>query len=102
VLEVYRRSVGPQPGPNLVPRHDIAGLLEHHGEDLERLLLQPHERRAFAKLARAEIDLEIVETQDAPLHGCSRIAENSGQHQSQLALDRSGHPHVTCRSPWRH
>jgi hypothetical protein len=51
VLEVHEGARRPQPFPDLVPRHDVAGTLEQEPEDLERLVLQPHASRGRAQLA---------------------------------------------------
>ena len=40
MLEIDERALRPQSAPELVPRDDVARVLEHEAKDFERLLLQ--------------------------------------------------------------
>ena len=64
VLEIDEGPRGPQTLAQLLPRHDVAGPLEHDRENLERLILQPDADAALAQLARAQIDFECSESPD--------------------------------------
>ena len=65
VLEVDERAVRPQPLPELVAGQHLAGPLEQHGQQLERLVLQAEAHAVLAQLARAEIELESSESESA-------------------------------------
>ncbi len=51
VLEIDEGAVWPQPLDELLACHDLAGALQHHHEDRERLRLQPHALLPAAQLA---------------------------------------------------
>ncbi len=61
MLKVDERTIGPEARAELLARDDVAGTLEHHAQDLERLILQAHAGFSLSQLARAHIELEGAE-----------------------------------------
>jgi hypothetical protein len=64
VLEIDKRSVRPEPLPQLFAGDDVPRPFEHHDENLERLILQPDANASLSQLARPEIDFKSRETPD--------------------------------------
>ena len=64
VLEVDRGAVRPQPLPDVLARHHVAGPIEHQRQELERLLLQAHRVGAAPHLAQAHVDGDATELHD--------------------------------------
>jgi hypothetical protein len=58
VLEIDKRARRPQAIPQLFARDDFPRAIEHDGEDLERLILQPDADASLPQLTRTQIDLE--------------------------------------------
>ena len=58
MLEIDEGSIGPQALAELVTSDHVAGALEHHTENLERLLLEPDAATVLAQLARTNVQLE--------------------------------------------
>ena len=68
VVEVNERALWPEALSQLLPRDDVPRTLQHHGENLERLILKPDANAALSQLAGAKIHLERPE----PLHDDDR------------------------------
>jgi hypothetical protein len=62
VIEVHDRP-GPNAAAQFLARDQLSRLLQQHGENLERLALQPDPQAAFRQLAGAKIDFESTEAQ---------------------------------------
>ena len=77
VLEVDERACRPEALPELLSRHHFARPLEHHRENLERLILKPDADAALSQLARAQIDLE------GPKSPHARRTSFEGQHRKR-------------------
>src|SRR5262245_37349095 len=61
VLEVDERAGRPETLAKLLACHNLARTVEHHRENLERLILQSNPDAALAQFTRAGIDLEVSE-----------------------------------------
>jgi hypothetical protein len=57
VVEIDEDALGPQPAPQLLPRHQLAGMLQEDEQDLEGLVPQLDPQTALAQLAGAGIGL---------------------------------------------
>src|SRR5262245_20869902 len=68
VLEVDDCAIRPQPGPELVTGHDVAGALQEQAKNLERLLLEAHAHLALPELPGAKIHLIAIKPHDGPIH----------------------------------
>ena len=58
VLEVDERSRRPEKLAELLAHHNLARPIDHHRENLKRLILKPDADSPFPQLARAHVDLE--------------------------------------------
>ena len=65
MVEVDERILGPQTLLNFLAGDDVAGALEQESENLKRLLLQSNADTAFAELAGAHVELEVLKSDDA-------------------------------------
>jgi hypothetical protein len=58
VIEVYEGIRGPEPLLQILAHYDLAGVLDQHGQDLKRLLLNSDLQSMLSEFAGAEIKLE--------------------------------------------
>ena len=63
MLEIDECPFRPEPPRELLAGDDVTGVLEHHAEDLERLLLETDAVLPFPQLAGADVELEGFETE---------------------------------------
>lgn len=61
VIEFHDGVVRPEPEADLVAKDHLAGMLQQHEEDLERLFPQAEPDAEFAQLARSGVDFERPE-----------------------------------------
>ena len=88
VLEVDEGAGRPQALAQFFARHHLARTLEHHRENLERLILKPDADASLPQLARAQIDLEGPKSLDVRRTAFQR------QHRKEKFTSpaaRSGH-----------
>jgi hypothetical protein len=65
VVEIHKCINRPEPAAQFFPGNDFPGMLEEHGQDLERLLLESHLDAVPAELTGTEIHFEDAEADDA-------------------------------------
>src|SRR5215471_4188823 len=57
-VKIHEGLRGPQPLPDLLPRHQVARMLHEEGEDLKRLVLEFYTDPVLAQLGRFEVHLK--------------------------------------------
>ena len=62
VVEIHERVRGPELLRKFLARYDLAGVLEQHRQDSERLLLKPDSQAVLAQFTRTKIHLEHPKT----------------------------------------
>jgi hypothetical protein len=65
VIELDDGIVGPELGLDIFPRHQFAGMLEQHHQNLKRLFRKPYPQAVFAQFPGAHIKFEAAEMGEA-------------------------------------
>jgi hypothetical protein len=66
MVEVDERVCRPERLLKLLAADDLAGTLEQHRQDLDRLLLKPDAQASLAQFTRHEVQLEDPEDEPSP------------------------------------
>src|SRR4051812_3045335 len=74
VVEVHERIGGPDFRSQLLARHQLAGVSEQRGKDLQRLPLKPVLHSVLAQFASANVEVEHAEAKDCTGWGRGRHA----------------------------
>jgi hypothetical protein len=69
MVELDHRFVGPKPKPNVLPRHDFAGIFQQQEQELQRLFAEAKAGSVFTQLSGANIQFEGSKTESARPRG---------------------------------